>query len=104
LQLAEIHGLRPAQVNIHEAKTHLSRLIAAIKSGKETEIIMAKNGVPGARIGPIEAGPSFRRKPIRFGLWRARYGGVSGREGLGGGYDGVQGPWIRIIARKPEAP
>lgn len=56
------------QVNIHEAKTHLSRLIAAIKSGKETEIIVAQNGVPAARIVPIEAGPPFRCKPIRFGI------------------------------------
>lgn len=24
-------------------------------------------------------------------------------EGLGGGYDGVQGPWLRIVAQKPEA-
>jgi SAM-dependent methyltransferase len=25
-------------------------------------------------------------------------------EGLGGGYDGVQGPWLKVVARKPEAP
>lgn len=24
-------------------------------------------------------------------------------EGLGGGYDGVQGPWLKVLARKPEA-
>lgn len=25
-------------------------------------------------------------------------------EVLGGGYDGVQGPWLKVVARKPEAP
>lgn len=42
-----------AQVNMHEAKTNFSRLIAAIKSGRETEIVVAQNGVPAARIVPI---------------------------------------------------
>jgi prevent-host-death family protein len=41
------------QVNMHEAKTNFSRLIAAIKSGRETEIVVAQNGVPAARIVPI---------------------------------------------------
>ena len=40
-------------VNIHEAKTHLSRLVAAVKSGAETEVIIAQNGVPAARLVPI---------------------------------------------------
>lgn len=42
-------------VNIHEAKTNLSKLIAAIKSGKEPEIIIAQNGVPAAKIIPYIA-------------------------------------------------
>jgi prevent-host-death family protein len=48
-------------VNMHEAKTHLSRLIAAIRSGAETEIIVAHNGVPAARIVPIAKKKVARR-------------------------------------------
>lgn len=41
-------------VNMHEAKTGLSKLVEAIETGKETEIILARNGKPVARIVPIE--------------------------------------------------
>lgn len=37
-------------VNIHEAKTHLSRLLARVASGEE--IIIAKAGKPVARLIP----------------------------------------------------
>jgi antitoxin (DNA-binding transcriptional repressor) of toxin-antitoxin stability system len=37
-------------VNMLEAKTHLSRLVEAIESGAETEIIIARNGKPAARL------------------------------------------------------
>jgi len=38
------------QINIHEAKTHLSRLIEQTISGKE--IVIAKHGKPVARLIP----------------------------------------------------
>ena len=38
-------------VNIHAAKTHLSRLVEAAAAGEE--IIIAKAGKPLARLGPI---------------------------------------------------
>jgi prevent-host-death family protein len=41
-------------VNIHEAKTHLSRYVEAVESGAETEVIIARNGKPAARLVPIE--------------------------------------------------
>lgn len=41
----------PSQVNIHEAKTNLSRLLAQVKEGRE--IIIAKAGKPIARLVPI---------------------------------------------------
>lgn len=41
-------------VNMHEAKTGLSKLVADIETGKETEIILARNGKPVARLVPIE--------------------------------------------------
>ncbi len=40
-------------VNIFKAKTELSRLVEAVESGAEAEIIIARNGKPAARLVPI---------------------------------------------------
>lgn len=40
-------------VNIHEAKTHLSRLVDRAHAGEE--IILAKNGTPYAKLVPLAA-------------------------------------------------
>lgn len=40
------------QVTIHEAKTQLSRLIAAVERGEE--VIIARRSIPVARLVPIE--------------------------------------------------
>jgi prevent-host-death family protein len=40
-------------VNMLEAKTNLSRLVEALESGAEDEIIIARNGKPAARLVPI---------------------------------------------------
>lgn len=37
-----------AQINIHEAKTHFSKLVARVEAGEE--IIIARNGEPVARL------------------------------------------------------
>lgn len=50
--------------NVLEAKTNLSKLIDDVESGREKEIILARNGKPAVRIAPLEHG----RKPIRLGL------------------------------------
>lgn len=39
-------------VNIHEAKTHLSRLLEEVRGG--AEIVIAKSGKPWARLMPLE--------------------------------------------------
>ena len=52
-------------INIHEAKTHLSRLIEKVASG--AEIIIAKNGVPRARLVPLERG-----RRLRFGTLKGK--------------------------------
>jgi len=39
-------------VNVHEAKTHLSRLLARVESGEE--IIIARGGRPIARLQRLE--------------------------------------------------
>jgi prevent-host-death family protein len=41
------------EVNVHQAKTHLSRLLARVALGEE--VIIAKAGTPVARLVPIDA-------------------------------------------------
>jgi prevent-host-death family protein len=48
----------PVKVNVHEAKTHFSKLLAQV--GKGEEIIIAKAGKPVARLIPIEERPVER--------------------------------------------
>ena len=38
-------------VNMHEAKTHLSRLVERVEAGEE--IIIARNGSPVAKLVPV---------------------------------------------------
>ena len=47
-------------VNMHDAKSRLSRLVAAVRSGAEREVVIAINGTPAARLVPIEAKPKIR--------------------------------------------
>jgi prevent-host-death family protein len=47
-------------VNVHEAKTHLSRLLERVERGEE--IVIARSGKPVARLVPIEPVPG--RRPI----------------------------------------
>jgi prevent-host-death family protein len=44
--------------NLYEAKTNLSQLVDRAAAGEE--IIIAKNGVPLARLVPLEARPARR--------------------------------------------
>jgi prevent-host-death family protein len=55
-----------AQVNIHDAKTNLSKLIVQAAAGEE--IIIARAGKPVARLTAIE--PIQRRR--RFGALKGR--------------------------------
>lgn len=41
-------------VQIYEAKTHLSKLVEAVESGSEKEIILARRGRPVARLEGLE--------------------------------------------------
>lgn len=50
-------------INIHEAKTHLSRLLEQVHAGEE--IILAKAGKPYARLLPLSP-PTVRRMPGRL--------------------------------------
>jgi len=50
-------------VNVHEAKTHFSKLLEQAHAGQE--IILAKAGVPYARLMPLTA-PAGKRQPGRL--------------------------------------
>jgi prevent-host-death family protein len=55
-------------VNIHEAKTHLSRLVEAAAAGQE--IIIAKAGKPVARLGPLDPRPQQKKFDLLKGQFR----------------------------------
>lgn len=61
-------------LNIHDAKTHFSRLVDAVAAGEE--IIIAKAGKPAARLVPIE-----RPKTVR------KFGGLKGKIHIGEDFD-----------------
>jgi prevent-host-death family protein len=46
------------KVNVHEAKTHLSKLLQRVMNGER--IIIAKAGKPVAVLSPVEAAPERR--------------------------------------------
>lgn len=55
-----------APVNVHEAKTHLSRLLERAEAGEE--IVIARNGRPVARLVPYRP----LRQPRKFGQYRGK--------------------------------
>ena len=56
-------------VNVHEARTHLSRLLERVRAGEE--IVISKAGKPCARLVPLE--PRLERV---LGRYRDRDGDV----------------------------
>ena len=52
-------------VNVHDAKTHLSRLLDRAAAGEE--IVIGRAGKPVARLVPLE-----RKRPVRFGLLKGQ--------------------------------
>ena len=67
-------------VNIHAAKTHLSKLIERAEAGEE--VIVARNGKPAVRLTPVEpavepvsepaVGPMGPGYPAWFGILRGQ--------------------------------
>lgn len=53
-------------VNMHEAKTHLSRLVERASKGEE--IVIARAGRPVARLVPCDADDT----PRKLGAWKGR--------------------------------
>lgn len=54
------------KVNIHEAKTHLSRLIARVAEGEE--IVIGKAGKPVAKLVPY----ADASEPRQLGGWKGK--------------------------------
>ncbi|MCB1453730.1 MAG: type II toxin-antitoxin system prevent-host-death family antitoxin [Rhizobiaceae bacterium] len=52
-----------------EAKTKLSKLVEAVESGAESEIIIARNGKPAAKLVPLNA----TKKKRNLGLLAGKY-------------------------------
>lgn len=52
--------MKDVKVNIHQAKTHLSRLLQRVAAGEEVTI--ARAGVPVAKL--IATGSSFKSRPM----------------------------------------
>ena len=55
-------------VNMLEAKNNLSKLVEAVESGGESEIIIARNGRPAARLVPLE-----QKRGARIGVARGLF-------------------------------
>lgn len=54
-------------LNMLEAKTHLSRVVESIETGAETEVVLARNGRPVARIVPLARTPAGKRIGVAKG-------------------------------------
>jgi prevent-host-death family protein len=57
-------------VNMLDAKTHLSRLVEAVESGAEPEVIIARNGKPAAKLVPVDKPAGAVR---RLGIAEGRF-------------------------------
>jgi antitoxin (DNA-binding transcriptional repressor) of toxin-antitoxin stability system len=57
------------QVNMHEAKSNLSRLVEALVSGNEQEITISRNGRPAVRMTAI----TDERPKRVFGFAKGRF-------------------------------
>lgn len=60
--------MKPGKINIHQAKTHLSRLIEDVASGNE--VLIAKGGRPMARLVPLGRDDTPRRPGLLKGKLR----------------------------------
>ena len=54
------------EVNVHHAKTHLSKLISAAESGEE--VIIARNGKPAVRLVLVEPKRKSRKDIVGSGI------------------------------------
>jgi antitoxin (DNA-binding transcriptional repressor) of toxin-antitoxin stability system len=60
--------VKTAKINIHEAKTHLSRLVEDVAGG--SEVLIAKGGRAMARLVPLRRDDTPRRPGLLKGKMR----------------------------------
>ncbi len=53
--------------NMLEAKSNLSRLVEAVETGAQHEVIIARNGRPAARLVALKSAPAGQRIGIAKG-------------------------------------
>ncbi len=63
------------QVNMHEAKTHLSKLVERVEGGEE--IVISRAGKPAAKLVPMPQQKTGKRK---LGGWEGKFWMVSEKE------------------------
>jgi prevent-host-death family protein len=56
-------------INMLEAKSTLSKLVDLVESGQQSEIIIARNGRPAARLVPLRSAATGQR----LGLAKGRF-------------------------------
>lgn len=81
------------QVNLHDAKTHLSRYVDQALAGEE--VVLARAGKPLVRLVPLESQPALRRG----GFLRGKAGDHRRSQGRLRGRDRGDVPWpLRLMA------
>ena len=93
------------QVNIHEAKTHLSRLVE--KAARGEEIVIAKGGKPKAKLVSVTRPGAGQRRPGRLKgrIWITDdFDAPMTEEELARWYDAPAFPRPRPARRKVRAP
>jgi len=56
-------------VSLFEAKTHLSRIIEELVTGREDQVVISRRGKPVARVEPLKKG----QEKDRIGLARGQF-------------------------------
>jgi prevent-host-death family protein len=94
--LANLDILAVMQVNVGQAKTDLSRLLARVEAGEDIEI--ARNGVPVARLVRVE-------QPVRPGeRFLAGWGALGGEIRIGEDFEFTDEEIDEMLAEDPPDP
>ena len=70
-KLVEVDGAVMKQVNMHEAKTHLSRLVDEAAAGQP--FVICKAGKPMVRVTPLTQSGETATVPSRLGMLRGQF-------------------------------
>ena len=70
-KLVEVDGAVMKRVNMHEAKTHLSRLVDEAAAGQP--FVICKAGKPMVRVTPLTQSDETAPLPSRLGMLRGQF-------------------------------